>query len=198
MTGAAPELRFYFDYLSPYAYIAHTQLLGLGHAIDYRPFDIRALMPAVGNVPTSVICKPKNRYIQADLRRWVGHYGVPFARNSGIMELDHRRLLRATLLVAERGDAGAAVSALYAAMWGDPRPLGTAGEVAEVLAAAGARGASLAAEIDAADRDQAVTRATDEAVARGVFGAPTIFIGDEMFFGNDRLDFVRAALERPE
>ncbi|TPG04912.1 2-hydroxychromene-2-carboxylate isomerase [Sphingomonas oligophenolica] len=191
-----PTLRFYFDYLSPYAYLAHTQLVRLNPAIDYRPFDIRALMPAVGNVPTSVICKPKNRYIQADLRRWVGHYGVPFARNPGILELDHRRLLRATLLVAERGDAGVAVSALFAAMWGVPRPLGTAAEVAEVLVAAGVTGASIAADIDSSDLNEAVTRATDEAVASGVFGAPAIFVGDEMFFGNDRLDFVRAALER--
>ena len=194
MTAGAPPLRFYFDYLSPYAYLAHTQLLRLDHPIDYRPFDIRALMPAVGNVPTSVICKPKNRYIQADLRRWVRHYGVPFARNPQIMEIDHRRLLRATLLAAEGGDARATVSALYAAMWGEPRPLGTAAEVAEVLAMTGA---SVATAIDAPGLDEAVTRATDEAIESGVFGAPTIFVGDEMFFGNDRLDFVRAALDRP-
>lgn len=197
MTGASPRLRFYFDYLSPYAYLAHTQLLGLDCAIDYRPFDIRALMPAVGNVPTSVICKPKNRYIQGDLRRWVRHYDVPFARNPGIVGLDHRRLLRATLLVAKRGDTGATVGALFAAMWGIPRPLGTAAEVADVLAVAGVTGASILNDIDAPDPDEAVTRATEEAVASGVFGAPTIFIGDEMFFGNDRLDFVRAALDQP-
>ena len=194
MTAGAPPLRFYFDYLSPYAYLAHTQLLRLDHPIDYRPFDIRALMPAVGNVPTSVICKPKNRYIQADLRRWVRHYGVSFARNPQIMEIDHRRLLRATLLAAEGGDARAAVCALYAAMWGEPRPLGTAAEVAEVLAMTGT---SVATAIDAPGLDEAVTRATDEAIESGVFGAPTIFVGDEMFFGNDRLDFVRAALDRP-
>jgi 2-hydroxychromene-2-carboxylate isomerase len=194
MTAGAPPLRFYFDYLSPYAYLAQTQLLRLDHPIDYRPFDIRALMPAVGNVPTSVICKPKNRYIQADLRRWVRHYGVSFARNPQIMEIDHRRLLRATLLAAEGGDARAAVCALYAAMWGEPRPLGTAAEVADVLAMTGA---SVATAIDAPGLDEAVTRATDEAIESGVFGAPTIFVGDEMFFGNDRLDFVRAALDRP-
>jgi 2-hydroxychromene-2-carboxylate isomerase len=198
MTRAGPRLRFYFDYLSPYAYLAHTQLLRLDHPIDYRPFDIRTLMPAVGNVPTSVICKPKNRYVQADLRRWVLHYGVPFARNPQIMAIDHRRLLCATLLAAEGEDAGVVVSALYAAMWGVPRPLGTAAEVAEVLATAGMTSASVAADIDASDQDEAVTRATDEAVAHGVFGAPTMFVGDEMFFGNDRLDFVRAALDRPE
>jgi 2-hydroxychromene-2-carboxylate isomerase len=195
MTWTSPRLRFYFDYLSPYAYLAHTQLLQIDHAIEYRPFDIRKLMPAVGNVPTSVVCKPKNLYIQADLRRWARHYGVPFARHPQIMDVDHRRLLRATLLAAEGGRAVAVVSAIYAAMWGEPRPLETAEDVAAILAAAGMTEESIATGVDAPCWDDALDRATEEAVESGVFGAPTVFVGEEMFFGNDRLAFVRTALE---
>ena len=190
------ELRFHFDYLSPYAYLAHSQLREIGHPIAYRPFDIRTLMPAVGNVPTSVVCKPKNRYVQADLQRWVAHYGVPFSRNPGLAAIDNRRLLRATLWVATLGPVDAVVTALFSAMWGTPKPLETAADVAQVLREAGIETPDIETAIDATHWENALTDATDEAQAAGVFGAPCTFVDDAMFFGNDRLDFVRAALAR--
>ena len=112
------QLEFYFDYRSPYAYLAHTQLRLLTSEVLYRPFEIRGVMEKVGNVPTSVICKPKNRYIQADLRRWVSRYGVPFGRHPDIMEIDSQRLLRATLWAGAQGPVNGLVSALFNAMWG--------------------------------------------------------------------------------
>ena len=190
------EVQFYFDYRSPYAYLAHSQLRGLPATISYHPFDIRAVMEKVGNVPTSVTCKPKNRYIQADLRRWIAHYGVPFQRNPDIMELDSARLLRATLLAANRGPMGELVTALFSAMWGEPQPLKTPSQVADIMRRAGINDPALEAEIDDPSWDTVLQRATTEAADRGVFGAPCMFVGDEMFFGNDRLDFVRAELER--
>lgn len=190
------RLTFYFDYLSPYAYLAHSQLGMMAGDIDYRPFDIRRLMPAVGNVPTSVVCKPKNRYVHADLQRWVAHYGVAFQRNPDIAEIDSRRLLRATLWATARQPVGPVVTALFGAMWGDPKPLQTAEDVAEILRSAGVGAVEAAPEIDDPQWDAAVSVATDAAAHAGVFGAPTIFVGDDMFFGNDRLDFVRAALAR--
>lgn len=191
-----PKISFYFDYRSPYAYLAHTQLRKLGVETSYHPFDIRALMEKTGNVPTSVICKPKNRYIQADLRRWVSHYGVPFQRHPQVLEIDARRLLRATLWAIEQGRADDTVSALFDAMWAEPRPLQTVLEVASVLKRERIEGSVLEAELDGPLWEMALERATAAAVERGVFGAPCMFVGDEMFFGNDRLHFVRAALER--
>jgi 2-hydroxychromene-2-carboxylate isomerase len=188
-------LEFYFDYRSPYAYLAQSQILQFGVDVSHRPFDIRLLMEKVGNVPTSVICKPKNRYIQADLKRWVAHYGVPFQRNPRIMDVDPRQLLRATLLAADRGRAGDLVNALFSAMWGTPEPLETPAHIASIMRRVGIDEPALEAEMDQPLWDEALERATTEAAERGVFGAPCMFIGDQMFFGNDRLDFVRAHLE---
>jgi 2-hydroxychromene-2-carboxylate isomerase len=190
------EIQLYFDYRSPYAYLAHSQLRAFPATISYHPFDIRAVMEKTGNVPTSVTCKPKNRYIQADLRRWIAHYGVPFQRNPDIMELDPRRLLRATLWAADRGPVKEVVSALFSAMWGEPRPLQTASDVANILSEVGVDHPALETAMDDAVWEEALQRATTEAADRGVFGAPCMFVGDELFFGNDRLDFVRAELER--
>jgi 2-hydroxychromene-2-carboxylate isomerase len=187
-------LEFYFDYRSPYAYLAQTQVRKLGVEIAWRPFEILQLMDQVGNVPTSITCKPKNKYLGMDLMRWVGMYKVPFQRHPQAGTIDARRLLRATLAAAELGQADAAVGAIFAAYWGSGAPLATLENVVAVLNGAGVSGPNLAARIDDPALDAALDVATDEAAARGVFGAPTMYVGDEMFFGNDRLDFVRASL----
>jgi 2-hydroxychromene-2-carboxylate isomerase len=188
-------LDFYFDYRSPYAYLAQTQVRKLGVDIAWRPFEILQLMDQVGNVPTSITCKPKGKYLGMDLMRWVAMYKVPFQRHPQGGSIDARRLLRATLAAAELGQADAAVAAIFGAYWGTGAPLATLDDVVALLADAGVSAPNLAARIDDPAVDAALDAATDEAAARGVFGAPTMYVGDEMFFGNDRLDFVRASLK---
>lgn len=192
------RLEFFFDYRSPYSYLANTQLPGLDVEVAYRPFDILGLMNQVGNVPTSVICKPKSRYLGADLQRWVRIYGVPFQRHPEMAAIDARRLLRASLAGEELGQAAPAVAAIFKAFWGVPAPLATTDDVVAVLADAGVSAPDLAARIDDPALDAALDKATAAAAERGVFGAPTMFVVDEMFFGNDRFDFVREALARQE
>jgi 2-hydroxychromene-2-carboxylate isomerase len=187
-------LDFYFDYRSPYAYLAQTQVRKLGAEIAWRPFEILQLMDKVGNVPTSITCKSKGKYLGADLMRWVAMYKVPFQRHPQSGSIDARRLLRATLAAAELGQADAAVGALFGAYWGSGAPLSTIEDVVAVLNGAGVSGPDLARRIDDPELDAALDAATDEAAARGVFGAPTMYVGDEMFFGNDRFDFIRASL----
>ncbi len=187
-------LDFYFDYRSPYAYLAQTQVRELGVDIAWRPFEILQLMDKVGNVPTSITCRPKGRYLGMDLMRWVALYRVPFQRHPQSGAIDARRLLRATLAAAELGQADAAVAAIFGAYWGTGAALATPSDVVAVLNAAGVDSPGLPSRIDDAELDQALDLATEEAVSRGVFGAPTMYAGDEMFFGNDRLDFVRASL----
>jgi 2-hydroxychromene-2-carboxylate isomerase len=187
-------LDFYFDYRSPYAYLAQTQVRALGAEIAWRPFEILQLMDKVGNVPTSITCKPKGRYLGADLMRWVATYKVPFQRHPQAGSIDGRRLLRATLAAAELGQADAAVGAIFAAYWGSGAPLTTAEDIVAVLKAAGVSAPDLATRIDDPALDAVLDEATAEAATRGVFGAPTMYVGEEMFFGNDRFDFVRASL----
>jgi 2-hydroxychromene-2-carboxylate isomerase len=189
-----PRLEFHFDYRSPYSYLAFTQLPALGVDASFHPFDLRDLMLRVENVPTSVVCKPKNRYVRADLLRWAQHYGVPFERNPQAAEIDGRRLLRATLAAADFAGMEAAIRALYFALWAKPEPLKRPEDVANVLSAAGLNGAEIARRAEAADIEQTLDQSTAKAADRGVFGAPTFFLGDEMFFGNDRLAFIRERL----
>ncbi len=182
---------FFFDFRSPYSYLAHTQLAGLPATFDYKPMDVLALMKEVGNVPTSVICPPKQRYARTDLGRWAARYGVPFSPNPGMAQTDGLRLLRAALAGAALGHGDQASALIFRAMWAGDAPLASAEDLAALLAPLGVT----AALIEDPARAEELAANTAEAATRGVFGAPTFITGDEMFFGNDRLDFLRQSLK---
>ena len=151
-------------------------------------------MRQVGNVPTSITCAAKGRYVAKDMQRWAAHYGVPLNRHPQGSEIDASRLLRATLVAGQRGAMPAAVQAIFNAFWSSPVPLSTAADLATLLGAAGVAKAGLEQSIDSSEAQTLLDEATTAAASRGVFGAPTLFVGDEMFFGNDRLHFVQGQL----
>ncbi|MBT9507434.1 2-hydroxychromene-2-carboxylate isomerase [Rhodoferax sp.] len=189
------SLEFYFDYRSPYSYLAFTQFANLNANLIMVPFDILDVMKRVENVPTSVICGAKNRYVQKDLKRWAELYGVQLNRHPKANEIDARRLLRATLAAGQLGDMTSAAAAIFHARWRDHAPLETSEQIAALLGQAGFDKAALESMIDDAALDKALDELSAAAAARGVFGAPTFFVGEDMYFGNDRLDFVRNRLE---
>ncbi|QUD90493.1 2-hydroxychromene-2-carboxylate isomerase [Phenylobacterium montanum] len=186
---------FYFDFRSPYSYLASTELGGLKANIRYQPMDVLAVMKLTGNSPTTFQSPAKGRYARADLARWSARYGVPLRPNPAMSEISGRRLLRAALAAADVAPAAQVAEALFLAMWADPRPLGSAAEIAGVLAEAGIDPSAVEPLIDEPALDEALDRAVREAADKGVFGAPTFIADEQMFFGNDRLDFLRQHLE---
>lgn len=187
-------LDFYFDYRSPYSFLALSQVRKMDVEIAFHPFEIGSLMQQVGNTPTSLTCAPRGRYVMTDLQRWSVRYGVPLNRHPQAAEIDASRLLRATLVAGELGAMPAAVEAIFNAFWSAPAPLATADEVAALLGTAGLDAKALERRMDSPAAQALLEKATAGAAARGVFGAPTLFVGGEMFFGNDRLHFVRDQL----
>ena len=189
---------FYFDFPSPYAYLAHTQLPGIaaehGATIAYHPFRILELMKIVGNRPTTIECKSKGRYAGVDLQRWTKRYKVDFARNPHSKSFDFAELERGALVAIEDGRGAAYVTAIFAAIWGKPVDLSLRPALIDVLDKAGLDGSRLLERARAESVHAKLDAETQAAAERGVFGAPTIFVGDQMFFGNDRLDFVAEAL----
>lgn len=189
---------FYFDFPSPYAYLAHTQLPKIaaehGATINYNPFRILELMKRVGNRPTTIECKNKNRYAGADLQRWVKRYQVDFARNPNSKSFDFAELDRAALVAIADGRGAEYVTAIFAAIWGKPEDLSQRSVLLSVLDRAGFDAPRLVERANAETMTTQLDAATNAAAERGVFGAPTMFVGDHMFFGNDRLDFVVEAL----
>jgi 2-hydroxychromene-2-carboxylate isomerase len=193
------QIEFYFDFVSPYSYLATTQFPRLkadtGAEIAYRPFRVLELMKLVGNRPTTVECKNKGTYAGADIQRWAARYRVPFKRNPNMRSFDHDLLRRVALVAIERAAGEAYVKAIYGAIWAGDANLAERSSLATVLNEAGLEGEALLKLADEARYGEQLDKATEAAAQRGVFGSPTFFVGDQMFFGNDRLDFVIEALK---
>jgi 2-hydroxychromene-2-carboxylate isomerase len=186
-------VEFFFDFVSPYSYLAHSQLQTLPAKISYRPMQVLEVMKEVGNVPTTVISAAKGRYAGADLGRWVQRYGVPFGRID-MRTLNSAACMRAVLAAPDEEVAARTTRALYAASWGRGHTIQTTEEIISILGEARIDTGGLADRIDDPAIAAKLAANNAEAARRGVFGAPTFLIGEAMFFGNDRMDFVREHL----
>ena len=195
-------VEFFFDYGSPYSYLADALLPALarrqGAAIRYRPMLLGGVFKATGNrTPMLEPVLAKRAYFGPALRRTADLHGVRFAPNPHF-PIDTLPLMRRCVAARHESVFEAFHGAVYPAFWAEARDLADPAVVAEVLAGAGLDAEKLA---EGAIRDdvKAELRAnTDEAVARGAFGAPTFFVGDEMFFGVDHLPHLeRALMESP-
>lgn len=172
------ELEFFFDFRSPYSYLAFSQLPDLGVKVVLRPMTVLKVMKEVGNVPTTLVCAAKGRYAHADLSRWAQRYGVPL-KPSDMKANDGEACSRAVLSAGSAEDAAAVTGALFHACWGQAQPLTSVAEILGVIASAGVDPDPIAARIDDPAIVAALAANTKEAVERGVFGSPTIFVGGD-------------------
>ena len=192
------RVEFFFDVGSPTTYLAWTQLPTLcaqaSAELAYRPMLLGAVFQATGNASPAAV-PAKGRYMNDDMARYAKRYAVPLAMNP------HFPINTLTLM---RGAAGAQLRAparfeaylrgVFKAMWVDGLNMNDAAVAAQALAAAGFDPAEVMGWANDANVKAALRATTEEAVARGVFGAPTMFVGGEMFFGQDRLEFVQEVL----
>ncbi len=189
----ARKIEFFYDFLSPYSYLAFTQLRSMGAPITLEPMKVLKVMEKVGNVPTTITCAAKGRYARADLGRWAARYGLTL--NPSDMRANNGEALSRAVLAATSPDEAQAITlALYRAIWSEGKTLTNTAEIVAALADAGIDAAAVAAGIDSPQTVAALEANTEEAVQRGVFGSPSLFVGETLFFGNDRLDFVREEL----
>jgi 2-hydroxychromene-2-carboxylate isomerase len=195
----AREVEFYFDVGSPAAYLAWTQLPRIaeqaGATIAYRPFLLGGVFQATGNrSPTEVAAKGK--YMQADLQRYAGRYGVPFRHNPHF-PINTLMLMRGAigLQLRQPQKMRPYVDAVFRAIWVDAQDMNDPATVTAVLLQAGFDPQALLALTAEPEVKEQLKSATQEAVARGVFGAPTFFVEGAMYWGQDRLDFVKEALQ---
>jgi 2-hydroxychromene-2-carboxylate isomerase len=194
----AKTIEFCFDFGSPTSYLAYTQLPRIaaetGATLDYKPMLLGGVFKATGN-QSPVMIPAKGRWMGQDIARFARRYGVPFKFNA------HFPINTLTLM---RGAVGLQMkqpqrfehylATVFRAMWVEPTNLGDPAVLAATLGAAGFDAAAFEALVGDAEVKAKLTANTEAAVARGVFGAPTCFVGDAMFFGQDRLDFVREAV----
>jgi 2-hydroxychromene-2-carboxylate isomerase len=197
------RLEFFFDYGSPYSYLANSRLPALaertGVEVSYRPMLLGGVFKATGNSsPVADPCEAKRAYGPLELKRWIAYLGVPFSGNPHF-PINTLLLMRTAVASQQAGVFEPFHRAVYPAFWALGENLGEPEVVTRVVEKAGLDARTLLEAAGDADVKAELRATTEEAVARGAFGAPTFFVEDEMFFGNDRLDFVeRALVERGE
>ncbi len=190
-------VEFFYDFGSPTVYLAATQLpaiaAAVGATIDWRPMLLGGVFKSTGN-QSPVVVPAKAAYMNNDLERFAKRYGVPFRFNPHF-PINTLALMRGA--VAYQDDVVASSTyrdAIFMAIWVEARNLHEPDVIGQVLSDAGLDPAELMNRIGQQTvKDQLIAN-TEEAVNRGVFGAPTFFVGERMFFGQDRLDFVADAL----
>lgn len=190
-------VKFYFDYVSPYSYLAFTQIEQLvartGAQIDFLPIHVGTLMRRVGNRPTTIECAAKRDYSVGDLGRWAKRLQVPVVMNPHFGKLDTRPLLTATIAAKELGHEQPCAAALFAGMWVEQWGFENDAAMATLLEK---HIVPQAAEIVALgrDRQEPLTNLIDAAEADGAFGVPSFVYDGQLYFGNDRIMFLEDAL----
>lgn len=188
-------LDFFFDLSSPYSYLASTRVPALaartGATVRWRPMVLHAVHVAAAN-HTPAESPAKARWMMQDLTAWAGRYGVPF-RFSSRFPANTIPAMRLVLVGERHGLAHAVAAEAFRRMWTEDRDIVHPDELAAIAAAAGLPEGAVQGITEPAIKD-ALRANTDEAIARGAFGAPALFVGDRLFWGNDRLDFVEEAL----
>lgn len=188
-------IEFFWDAVSPYSYLAGTQIEALAARnqaqLVWRPFLVGGVMQATGNRPPLTV-PAKFRHMLDDLQRWAAYYGVPLRKpdNFPASTLQVQRIACA-LPDAAVSDWARATASAY---WGRGEDISQPETIRRIASSLGHDAdALLAAAQDDAIKARLKAN-TDEAVQRGAFGAPSFFIGDAMYWGNDRLPLLERAL----
>lgn len=190
------SIEMFYDYSSPYSWLADLRLPAIaerhGATIVYRPALLGGVVIGAKNTPPPTV-PAKAAWYRADLERWVRRLGVAFQPNPAF-PLNSLTMMRATLVAMDRGEFAPWHAAMWAAMWQQARDLADPAVVAQVARDAGLDGDAIVAGAQDGTIKQRLKDNVEEALARGAFGLPSMFVAGEMHFGNDRVDFVEDAL----
>ncbi len=137
----------------------------------------------------------KQGYMLKDLAAWARLYGLAIAFPPKVFPVNSVKCMRGAFVALDEGKLVPYATAAFEAYWGDDRDISKEDVLADIAAKAGIERQRFFGRIETDDYKSQLRANTDELIARGGFGSPTMFVGNEMFFGNDRLPLVRAALE---
>ena len=194
----AQTLEFFFDFGSPTSFLAYSQVPRIaeetGATLKLRPMLLGGVFKATGNA-SPVTVPAKGRWMFSDIPLWAKRYGVRFVFNPSF-PINTLTLMRgaAGLQLRQPERLRAYCDAMFNALWQQQKNLGDPAALGATLQEAGFEPEAFMALVADPEVKAALVATTEEAVARGVFGAPTCFVGQQMYFGQDRLDFVREAL----
>ena len=196
---SAGDLEFWYDFHSPWAYLAATRIEALAArhevAARWRPLHLPRLIEAIGGRRPLEENAAFVAWYKQDLQDWAELYGIVI-RYHPDYPLRPARALRAALLAEELGAASGFALAVFRAYWSESRDISDIGVLTGIGTACGLDGALIGAAAADAGYGRRLEANTREAIGRGIFGVPSILCRGKLFFGNDRLDLLERWLDR--
>jgi 2-hydroxychromene-2-carboxylate isomerase len=193
----ARTVEFFFDFVSAYSYLASTRVEAMaervGATVRWRPFFLPGVLKAAENPGPSTI-PAKLAYVWKDVQDWSKYLGLPPMVLPETFPFITVLADRVALVMDEKGRLRHFAEPTFRRIWVEGGDVSNPDTLAAILTGIGEDPAPILARAQTQELKDRLRANTEEAVARGAFGAPTFFVGDELFVGNDRLDFVERAL----
>ena len=196
------RLEFYFDCSSPWTYLAfeyaQRRLADLDLVIEWKPILVGGIFNTVN--PSVYASRekpvvPKARYMRKDLQDWAAFVGLDIGWPE-VFPVNSVKAMRGAFFALEHDALVPYARAVFASYWGDLEDISQEAVLAKAVAAAGLDRDAFFAAIASQPYKDRLRETTDELIARGGFGSPTLFLdGDDMYFGNDRIDLIRWRIE---
>ena len=198
----APRVEFHFDFGSPNAYLAHLVVPAIeqrtGARFVYVPVLLGGVFKATGNVSPAVSLhgiKKKGEYMARETQRFVVKHGIARFAPNPFFPVNTLQIMRGAVAAHRLGCFGRYVDEVYRHMWADPKKMDEPAVIRAALLESQLPADELLARAADPDVKQELLSNTEASVARGVFGSPSFFVGDELFFGKDRLREVEEEIE---
>lgn len=188
------RVEFLFDFGSPNAYLSHKVIPEIERRtpakFDYVPILLGGIFKLTGNKPPMLQyegIKNKLAYEQLEMRRFIDRHHIAAFQFNPFFPVNTLKIMRLAVAAEAEGTLAPYVEVVFRAMWEDPKKMDDPAVIRDVLLAEGLDADKLLASAESAQIKDRLMRNTEEAVARGAFGSPTFFVGQEIFFGKDRL-----------
>jgi 2-hydroxychromene-2-carboxylate isomerase len=198
----APRVEFCFDFGSPNAYLSHLVIPGIerrtGVAFEYVPVLLGGVFKLTGNVSPAVSLqgvRNKGEYVALETRRFLSRHGITRYAWNPHFPVNTLQIMRGAIAAQRLGCFAHYVDEVYRHMWQEPKKLDDPDVIRAALLESGLPAQALLALSGEPDVKQELLANTERAVARGVFGSPSFFVGEELFFGKDRLREVEEEIE---
>ncbi len=194
---------YYFSPISPWAYLGHARFADMaqrhGAAVNVKPADFGKIFPVSGGLPLPKRAPQRQAYRMAELKRFRDYLGIPLNLQPKFFPAPGDLAAQYIVAAGRAGGSGAAMrfaGAVLRACWAEERNVADADTLGAICAEQGMNAAALAAAAQAQAVKAEYAGYTQEAISRNVFGAPSYVIAGEIFWGQDRLEFVERALAR--
>ncbi|NRA00589.1 MAG: 2-hydroxychromene-2-carboxylate isomerase [Myxococcales bacterium] len=195
-------VEFHFDFGSPNAYLSHRVIPEIekrvGARFDYIPVLLGGVFKATGNVSPAVSLqgiKNKPQYQALETRRFLERHGIDDYRPNPHFPVNTLQIMRGAIVARREGCFERYVDEVYRHMWAEPKKMDDPKVILAALEESALPGEKIIASLQEPDVKAELLANTEDAVRRGVFGSPSFFVGDELFFGKDRLRDVELEID---